>query len=174
MKKLGILLFAVLLFVGVVRVNAASEDELKEALTQTFEINGTKVQVDDATKTAIERYLNQYEVSSAHADYIIDKVNTAISILKSEGQTDFSKLSSSAKSRLKALVVDISNNTSVKATVTNGTVVILDENGETFYEVDDLVKQTGSTVTLTAVMAGISVLIVAAGACLVVKQVKEN
>ena len=174
MKKLGILLFAALLFVGVVRVNAATEEELKNALTQTITINGTKISVDDGTKTAIERYLNQYDVSAAHADYIIDKINTAISILKSEGQTDFNKLSSSAKSRLKALVVDISNNTSVKATVTNGSVVILDANGDTFYEVDDLVKQTGSSVTLTAVLAGVSVLIVAAGACLVVKQVKEN
>ena len=174
MKKLGILLFAVLLFVGVARVDAISEDELKDALTQTFEIDGTKVHVDDATKTAIERYLNQYEVSSADADYIKARIDTAISILKSEGQTDFKKLSDDAKDRLKALVVEISNHTSVKATVTNGSVVILDASGDTFFEVDHLVKQTGSTVTLTAVMAGISVLIVAAGACLVVKQVKEN
>ena len=174
MKKLGVLLFAALLFVGVVRVNAATEEELKDALTQTIEINGTKVSVDDATKVAIERYLNQYEVSASDADYIINKINTAISILKSEGQTEFSKLSNSAKNRLKALVVEISDNTSVKATVTNGSVVILDPKGGTFYEVDQLVKQTGSSVTLTAVLAGVSVLIVAAGACLVVKQVKEN
>ena len=174
MKKLGILLFAALLFVGVVRVDAISEDALKEALTQTIEINGTKVSVDDATKTAIERYLNKYNVSSSDADYIKARIDTAISILKDEGQTDFSKLSQSAKDRLKALVVEISNNTSVKATVTNGSVVILDANGDTFFEVDHLVKQTGSGVTLTAILAGVSVLIVAAGACLVVKQDKEN
>ena len=118
--------------------------------------------------------LNKYNVSSSDADYIKARIDTAISILKDEGQTDFSKLSSGAKDRLKALVVEISNNTSVKATVTNGSVVILDANGDTFFEVDNLVKQTGSGVTLTAVLAGVSVLIVAAGACLVVKQVKEN
>ena len=174
MKKLCVLLFAALLFVGVTRVDAISEDELKDALTQTIEINGTKVSVDDATKVAIERYLNKYNVSSSDADYIKARIDTAISILKSEGQTEFSKLSQSAKNRLKALVVEISDHTSVKATVTNGSVVILDEDGDTFYEVDHLVKQTGSSVTLTAVLAGVSVLIVAAGACLVVKQVKEN
>ena len=174
MKKLSVLLFAVLLFVGVARVDAMTEDELKEALTQTIEINGTKISVDDATKTAIERYLNQYEVSSADADYINQRINTAISILKSEGQTEFKKLSSTAKSKLKALVEEISDHTSVKATVTNGSVVVLDPSGNTFYEVTHLVKQTGSTTTLTAMLAGISVLIVAAGACLVVKQVKEN
>lgn len=174
MKKLCVLLFAALLFVGVTRVDAISEDELKDALTQTIEINGTKVSVDDATKVAIERYLNKYNVSSSDADYIKARIDTAISILKSEGQTEFSKLSQDAKNRLKALVVEISDHTSVKATVTNGSVVILDANGDTFYEVDHLVKQTGSSVTLTAVLAGVSVLIVAAGACLVVKQVKEN
>ena len=174
MKKLSILLFAALLFVGVVRVNAMTEDELKDALTQTIEINGTKVSVDASTKAAIERYLNQYDVSSADADYINQRINTAISILKSEGQTDFKKLSANAKSRLKALVQEISDHTSVKATVTNGSVVVYGTNGEVFYEVTDLVKQTGSTTTLTAIMAGISILIVAAGACLVVKQVKEN
>ena len=174
MKKLSILLFAALLFVGVVRVNAMTEDELKDALTQTIEINGTKVSVDASTKAAIERYLKQYDVSSADADYINQRINTAISILKSEGQTDFKKLSANAKSRLKALVQEISDHTSVKATVTNGSVVVYGTNGEVFYEVTDLVKQTGSTTTLTAMLAGISVLIVAAGACLVVKQVKEN
>lgn len=174
MKKLCVLLFAALLFVGVGRVNAMSENELKDALTQTIEINGTKVSVDGDTKAAIERYLNQYEVNSTDADYINTRINTAISILKSEGQTDFKKLSASAKSDLKALVKEISDHTSVKATITNGTIVVLDANGDTFYEVNHLVKQTGSATTLTAYVAGISVLIVAAGACLVIKQVKEN
>ena len=174
MKKLCLLLLAALFFVGVARVNAITEDELKDILTQTIEINGAKVHVDDATKTAIERYLNQYDVSSADADYIKGKVNTAISILKSEGQTDFKKLSQSAKNKLKQLVVDITNNTTVHATVTNGSVIVLDDQGEPFFEVDHLVKQTGSSTTLTAMVAGVSVLIVAAGACLVVKQVKEN
>ena len=174
MKKLSYVLIAALFFVGLVRVDAMSESELKDALTQTITINGTEVHVDDATKAAIERYLNQYDVSSSDADYINERINTAISILKSEGQTDFKKLSSSAKSRLKELVVEISKNTSVNATVTNGSVVILDADGDTFFEVDHLVKQTGSNTTLTAMVAGISVLIVAAGACLVVKQVKEN
>ena len=174
MKKLSILLFAVLLFVGVARVDAMSESELKDALTQTITINGTEVSVDASTKAAIERYLSQYEVSSADADYINARINTAISILKSEGQTDFKKLSTSAKNKLKALVEEVSDHTSVKATVTNGSVVILDSNGDTFFEVDNLVKQTGSNTTLTAMVAGVSILIVAAGACLVVKQVKEN
>ena len=174
MKKLSYLLLVVLLFVGVMKVDAITEDQLKEALTQTIEIKGTKFSVDSATKTAIERYLNQYDVSSADADYINGKINTAISILKSEGQTDFKKLSASAKNQLKGLVEDISANTSVKATVTNGTVIVKDANGDPFFEVTKLVKQTGSEMTMPAMLATISFLVVAAGACLIVKQVKEN
>ncbi len=174
MKKLSYLLLAVFLFVGVLKVDALSEEKLKEALTQTIDINGSKWSVDSSTKVAIERYLNQYDVSEAHADYINERINTAISIIKSEGQTDFSKLSASAKQRLRDLVVEISDHTSVKATVTNGSVVVLTPNGETFYEVDHLVKQTGSSMTTTAIVTAVSFVIVAAGACLVVKQVKEN
>lgn len=174
MKKLGYLLLAVFLFVGVMHVDALSEAKLKEALTQTITINGTEVSVDDATKTAIERYLNQYEVNETDADYINARINTAISILKSEGQTDFKKLSSDAKTKLKNLVVEISDHTSVKATVTNGSIVVLDGSGNTFFEVTKLVKQTGSAMTTTAIVAAISFVIVAAGSCLIVKQVKEN
>lgn len=174
MKKLSYLLLAALLFVGLLKVDALSEEKLKEALTQTITINGTEWSVDSSTKAAIERYLNQYDVSEADADYINERINTAISIIKSEGQTDFSKLSASAKNKLKALVVEISDHTSVKATVTNGSVVVLTPSGDTFYEVDNLVKQTGSSMTTTAIVTAVSFVIVAAGACLVVKQVKEN
>ena len=174
MKKLSYLLLAALLFVGLLKVDALSEAKLKEALTQTITINGTEWSVDGSTKAAIERYLNQYDVSEADADYINERINTAISIIKSEGQTDFSKLSASAKNKLKALVVEISDHTSVKATVTNGSVVVLTPSGDTFYEVDHLVKQTGSSMTTTAIVTAVSFVIVAAGACLVVKQVKEN
>ena len=174
MKKLSYLLLAALLFVGLLKVDALSEEKLKEALTQTITINGTEWSVYRSTKAAIERYLNQYDVSEADADYINERINTAISIIKSEGQTDFSILSASAKNKLKALVVEISNNTSVKATVTDGSVVVLTPSGDTFYEVDHLVKQTGSSMTTTAIVTAVSFVIVAAGACLVVKQVKEN
>ena len=132
-----------------------------------FEIYGS-------TKAAIERYLNQYDVNASDADYINTKLNEAISILKSEGQTDFKKLSTSAKNQLKALVEEISNNTSVNATVTNGSIVVYDGAGEVFFEVTKLVKQTGSEMSTTAIITALSFLVVAAGACLVVKQVKEN
>ena len=174
MKKLSYLLLAILSFVFVLKVDSLTEAQLKEALTQTITINGKEVSIDSQAKAAIERYLSQYDISSTDADYINTKINAAISILKSEGQTDFKKLSTSAKDKLKGLVKDVTDNTSVKATVTNGSIVVYDKDGDTFFEVSKLVKQTGSSVTITAIVTAMSFIIVAAGACLVVKQVREN
>ena len=174
MKKLSYVLLAAILFFGFFKVNAATEEELKDALFGTVKINGSEYRLDDGTRTAVERYLNEYDVNSSDADYIITRINTAKSILESEGEPNFKNLSSSAKNRLKALVVEIDEHTSVKATVTNGSVVVKDGSGNKFYEVTKLVKQTGSETSVTALIAGISLLIVAAGSFLVVKQVKEN
>jgi LPXTG-motif cell wall-anchored protein len=175
MKKLSFVLFAVLMVFGMTHVKAMTEDELYNALTQTVEIGGKEWSVDSSTKTYIQRYLNQYDVSSADADYINQRINTAISILKSEGTGDFKALSSSAKTRLKNLVSEISSNTSVKASVTNGSLVVYEPgSSNVFYEVSKIVKQTGSETNMTAIIAGISVLILAAGSVLVVKQVKQN
>ena len=175
MKKLSFILFAVLMVFGLTHVKAMTEDELYNALTQTIQINGADWSVDASTKTYIQRYLNQYDVSSSDADYINDRINTAISILQSEGTGDFKKLSSSAKTRLKNLVSEISANTSVKASVTNGSLVVYEPGSSTvFYEVSKIVKQTGNETNMTAIIAGISILILAAGSVLVVKQVKQN
>lgn len=174
-RLLSVGLVLVMLF-AVVAVKAAgkTEDDLYKALTQTITINGVEVTVSEATKNHIKSYLNQFEVSAEDCEYIINKINTAISILKSEGKTDFSKLSADAKAQLKALVVDIHDNTTVNATVTNGAVVVYDNTGDVFFEVTDLVKQTGSETSTTAIIAAISLVIVAAGALLVGRQVKHS
>ena len=177
MKKITYVLLAVLLMFSVVTVNAMSEDELYDVLTKKYTINGDKWGVREGLKTYIKRYLDEFDVSEAHADYIKGKVDEALAILRKEGTGDWDKLSAGAKDDLKKLVEDVSNNTSVKATITNGSLVIKNPNtGADFYtsEADDIVKYTGSTNSMIALVAGISLLIVAAGSVLVVKQVKEN
>ena len=174
MKKLFSVVLVLVMFLGVVTVKAMTEDELYDALTQTIKINGVNVSVSETTKNHIKTYLNQFDVSSEDCEFINTRINTAISILKSEGKTDFSKLSSSAKSQLKALVQEINSGTAVKATVTNGSVVVYDNNGGEFFTVTDLVKQTGSGASTTAIIATISLVIVAAGALLVGRQVKHS
>lgn len=175
MKKISYVVLAVLLMLGVTRVNAMSEDDLYDALTQKITIGNEKWGVDEDTKTYIRRYLDQFEVSGPHADYINKRINKAISILKKERKTDFTKLSIQAKRDLRTLVDEISTNTSVKASVKNGALVVYNpKTGKVFYESSKLVKYTGSVNNTVAMVAGLALLIVAAGSVLVVKQVKEN
>ena len=107
MKRLLFVSLIASLFVGVTSVSAMTESELEEKLTQTITINGTEVTLPDATKDKIRAYLKQYDVSSSDADYISQKIDTAINIVKSEGKTDFKELSTSAKEKLKEILSDL-------------------------------------------------------------------
>lgn len=172
MKKLILGIFMALLFVT--SVNAMTEDELYAKFEQTIEMNGTTYSVSSSDLNLVKQYLRQNEVSSEHCDYIAGKIDEAISIIKGQGTGEFKNFSQSAKNKLKNLVSDISTNTTVKATVTNGSLIVYQADGVTpFAEVDHLVKQTGVE-TNTALVVVLSFIIVSAGACLVVRQVKQN
>ena len=175
MKKVFMSVLVIsLLLLGVKNVNAMTEAQLKTKLTQSITINGTEVSLTADEKNLVTKYLNEYEVSSKDADYISGKVDEAISILKSEGKTDFKELSSSAKTKLKALVSDVAANTSVNATVTNGSIVIYNGDGTVFAEVDKLVKQTGTESNKLTIVASIAAAVTLVGAYFVVRQVKVS
>lgn len=173
MKKLSLFTLIAVLFLGM-NVYAMTESELKDKLTQTITVGSDKYSLSDGDKVLVERYLNENEVSSADADYINERINTVISIIQGQGNANFKNYPTSVKNQLKALVTEVSGNTSVKATVTNGSVIVYNGDGSTFAEITGLVKQTGSETSKTAIIAGISILIVAVGACLVIKQVKTS
>ena len=174
MKKFMILTLVVSLFIGIRSVSAMSEADLKAKLTQTINVGGQEVTLDADTKAYIEKYLNQYDVSATDADYIAGKIDEAVAILQNEGKTNFSELSTTAKNNLKALVQNVNDNTSVKATVTGGSVVVYNNSGTPFFEVTKLVKQSGFETSTVAIITSLSVLVVAAGAFFVTKQVKAN
>ena len=170
MKKLLVLSFAVLSFlVGVKTTYAMTEQELKTKLSKTYTINGAEFKVDSDNLVLLQRYLDAYDVSSADAQYIADRVDEAVAIIQRSGKTNINDLSASTKNELKALVEKVSANTSVKATVTKGSIVIYKPDGSgVFAEVTKLVKQTGNNVDSMAIVAGVSFAIVLAGASFVV------
>ena len=174
MKKLALATLVISLFFGMVSVNAMSEADLKAKLTQTITISGQKMTLPSETKVLVERYLNENEVSSKDCDYIANKVDEAIAIVQGEGQTDMNKLSRSSKDKLKTIVKEVSSNTSVKATVSKGVLIIYNADGTVFAEVSHLVKQTGSETSQIVAVAGVALVVVAAGAYLVVRQVKTS
>lgn len=172
MKKILITLLVFTLFLT--GASAMSESDLLAKLTASYDINGFTFQLSGGDKALAKRYLDENEVSSKDADYIAGKIDEAISLMRKSGAkdfSDFSKLPSSLKSSLKKLVQDVASNTSVKATVTKGKVVIYNADGTVFAEMSKLVKNTGSEFQIIPLVALFVSII---GIVVVYKNVKAN
>ncbi len=172
MKKVILILALVMIF-GMVNVKALTESDLKTKLLNGFVIGGETIKPTDAQKNEIERYLNKYDLSDADATTISNKVDEIYYIAKNAGAKGYTELSSADKSKIVSIVAEISNQTSVKASLTtNGVLTIFESDGKTpFTKISDqdITKQTGSSnvIIITAVI--VSVL----GAAYVFKKVKE-
>lgn len=172
MKRILMALLVFTLFLT--GAKAMSESDLLAKLTASYDINGFTFQLSGGDKALAKRYLDENEVSSKDADYIAGKIDEAISLMRKSGAkdfSDFSKLPSSLKSSLKKLVQDVASNTSVKATVTKGKVVIYNADGTVFAEMSKLVKNTGSEFEIIPLVALFVSII---GIVVVYKNVKAN
>ncbi len=158
MKKLLVLFL--LFIIGIANVKAISESELLNRLTKPYTVNGATFQATDEQKVLIERYLNQYEVSSTDADYIVSKLEEVFNVLKNSGKTSFYDLSSRDKQKIISLVADVATNTSVDCAIVDGSLVVYvpgSNRGEVFYEAPvnptktGKITQTNRTFTLFGV-----------------------
>ena len=173
MKKLFFIsIFSILL--GVLNVNAMTESELRARFAETITIGNSKYSLPSGTLKQVDDYLAKYELTSDECDYISAKIDEAIKILESEGKENFKDMSESTKTKLKNLVANVASNTSVKATVTDGAVIILNDDGSTFAEVSKLIKQTDVSSNNITMIVGMSAVIMLIGAGLVIRQVKNN
>ena len=156
MKKLLVVIALVLAF-GVSKAYAITESELYTKLTQEYEVNGVTFKATDSQKTLIERYLDQYEVSSADADYIVSKLQAVFNVLDASGKTSFYDLSSAQKQQIVGIVADVSANTSVDCAIVDGELVVYVPNtnkGEVFYDTPvNPIAQTDSYSTM--IIAGL-------------------
>lgn len=175
MKKVMLTIFAAILLVtGMVGASAMSESDLYAKFSATYNINGYNYSLSDGDKVLAKKYLDTYEVSSKDADYIAGKIDEAVAAMRNSGVKDFSdfgKLPLSLRQTLKKLVEDVAANTKVKATVTKGTVIIFNPDGTKFAEIGKLVKNTGLNMSI---IASLALVVVVAGAVVLVKNVKAN
>ena len=81
-------------------------------------------------------------------------------------------LSAAAKEGLLDLLADLRVNTSINVTYTNGILTVYTPDGEVFDKVTDLVKQTGTETNSIAILAGVSFVVMLAGAFVVVRKVR--
>ena len=108
MKKLATITLLVVMLVAFLAgtVNAATESELLEYLSKDFTVGGETVSISESDKVKIERYLNENEVTEEQADYVISKVDEAVAVLQSAGETDLTKLSREDKDSLISIAND--------------------------------------------------------------------
>lgn len=173
MKKLLVFIFA--LFIGIVSVSAMSEKELKTKLTKEYKVNGVTFKATDTQKTALEQYLNQYNVSSSDADYIAGKLDEAFNILKASGKKSFYDMTTADKKKIVALVSDVATNTSVKAAIIKNNLVIYKPGTNNIFYETPIYPVNGDIVQtsrgLTVAVAGI---ISAIGIAIALKKVKAD
>ena len=161
MKKLGKLLsvLVISLVLGVSSISAMTEDELKAKLTAAYTVNGVKVQATADQIVQIERYLAQNDISSADADYIATKVDAAITVMESGSATTIKNMTSAEKERIKTILNEVAQNTSVKLTVSKGEITVYNTDNTVFSKVtESAVKYTNNTTTLVITIAGVIVL----------------
>ena len=133
MKKFLVFLVAVVF--GLATVSAMTEEELKEKIFEGVTVNGSTFKPNDQQKTAAERYLNLYEVSSADADLIWEKIQASFDVLRDSGKKTFQEMSAADKARVVALVSDIDANTSVSCAIVDEVLVVYEpDTGEVFYK----------------------------------------
>ena len=174
MKKFLFLFVAVLL--TTVSVNAMSKDELKDKLTKSYTINGVTYKLSNGNANTVKSYLEQNEVSEADCDYIASQVDKAVEIIKNANVSDLSKLSTSSKNELKALVNNVGANTKVPVSINNGKLFVgyVDEPTKAFYNdkvnVKTDVKYTNGNLVITIA----SVVAIIGIATIAVKAKKQN
>ncbi len=178
MKKVVMLVLAVaMLFVGMVGVRAAetvTEADLVKKLKDTYTINGAKFTVSNDVKVLIDEYAANYDITDADAKKISDKVDDVIDLIERSGIKDMEDLGK-IKSDLIAAFTYVVNETSIDGTYKDGKFIVYKPGTtDVFAEVDSLVKQTGTESNAIAILAGVSFVVMVAGAFVIVRKVRFN
>lgn len=160
-----VLVFIFVAFIGISNVSAMSESKLKTKLTSEFKVNGATFKASDSQKTALEQYLNQYDISKTDADYVAKKVDEAFDILRASGKKSFYDMSKADKNKVVALVSDVAANTSIKAAIVKNNLVIYKQgSSDIFYEtpinpIDVVQTSRGLTVAIAGIISAIGIAI---------------
>lgn len=174
MKKLKCMLLAVVLLLISTNASAMTESELKAKLTKAYTIDGETVQVTASQVAELERYLKEYEISSEDADYIATKFDEALKIAQDGKAKSYTELTTAEKQKMVSIVSDVSKETSVKVTLSEGGLLtVFEEDGKTPFTVikdkDNGIQNTNSSYTLVIIASAITLL----GAAVITKKVAK-
>lgn len=172
MKKLGLMIVAVIAFIATKNVYAMTEAELTAKVKATYDINGHALKVPEKYVNLYEDYVDQYELTSEDCQYIADQIDMLVAAAKKNGVTSVNQLDDKCAEELRTACANVSAHTGVKATLlSDGRVSVSKYNNpnEVFAIIGvNIATNTGSTALVY--IAGIISLI---GASLLVYKVKK-
>ena len=121
MKKIGLLIVAlVALFIGI-DAEAITKDELKSALSRGYDINGEVTYLPGKYLAVAEQYIDNNDLSQNDMNYINNKISEAVWVFRAAGKNKLNNLTQAERDKISSLFRDINNNTDVK--------VVFDSNG---------------------------------------------
>lgn len=172
MKKLGLILAAVIVLFSTKNVFAMTEAELTTKVKATYDINGNQLKVPEKYVNLYDDYVSQYELTSADCQYIADQIDMLVAAARKNGVTSIKELSTKCAEELRQACANVSANTGVKATVlSDGRVSVSKYNNpnEVFAIIGvHIATNTGSTNLIY--IAGLITLL---GASLLVYKIKK-
>lgn len=178
MKRLATVTLLIVMAVAFLAgtVNAATESELLEYLSQEFTVGGETVSISEADKVKIERYLNENEVTAEQADAVIAKVDEAVAVLEAAGETDITKLSQEDKNKLMGIANDAASVLGLSLSYDASTKTL------SVYKDGQLIESTSITSSEELVQTGMTnyvyiailAVVVIAIAAVVIKRARAN
>lgn len=153
-KVIFTVLVAVLLF-SATNVSAMSKDQFLAKVEKTYTINGNEFSLDESQKLQVERYLAENEVSEDDLDTIASKFEDAMEIVKNGKATSLKTLSESQKNKMLELIKEISKETDIKITVSDGVITVYNLDGTVFTEISEEVIKYTDTFNYLAMVGGI-------------------
>ena len=161
-KTLSIIILVAMLVIALGGVvNAATTKTLADELYA----KGQKYGRTTAEKVKIERYLSENPVTDEEANSLIAKADEAIAIMEDAGTTDYNKLTTAQKNKIKSIATSAANIINVKLVFKKGYVEIYDNTGkliETIGQNNGKLAYTGNNVNVvltTSVIATIALAI---------------
>lgn len=121
----------------------------------------SKYGMSNADKVRVERYLSENTVSDEIANKLMDKADEAVAVMDAAGETNYAKLTTEEKNKLKTIANEAASLLNLKIVYKTGYVEIYDASGkliETVGETNGKLVYTGNNFNVVLATSVIAVI----------------
>lgn len=133
----------------------SEEQKIIDVLEAGVEVDGSKVTPKDADINAAKNYLTNHDVTASQVSAILSQIEAAKAYMKANHIKDTSMITGEHASALLEYVRAAAKVLGLTVTVNaDGTVSIIDADGNLIYTTTKVIKKTGYDLTQTVAIAG--------------------